>query len=103
MRKSEAAPDQMAAGKNILDFFRRRICRDVEILGYFTQQQITNAASHDVGFISCLLQISDNIACIRAQFVGMNAMLCLRDSFELIDFWLLPDTQWPGIAYKPVA
>ena len=93
MRESEAAPDQMAAGKDSLDFFRRRVCRDVEILGSFAKQQITNAAAHDVGFITCLLQIPDNIACIGAQFIGIDAVLCLRDCFELIDFGFLPDIQ----------
>ena len=93
MRKSEAAPDQTAAGKDSLDFFGRRICRNVEILGYFAKQQIANAASHDVGFKSRLLQIPDNIAGIGAQFIGIDAVLCLRDCFELIDFGLLPDTQ----------
>jgi hypothetical protein len=93
VRKSEAAPNQAAAGKDILDFFRRRTGRNVEILGYFAKQQITHTSAHNVGFISGFLQIPDNIGCIRAQFIKVDAMLSFRDGFEVIDIGLLPDTQ----------
>ena len=93
MSKSEAAPDQATAGKNFLDFFRCRTGRNVVVLGNFAKQQISNTAPHDVGFVSCLLQIPDNIGCIGAQFIEIDAVLCFRDCFELIDFGLLPGTQ----------
>jgi len=56
MHQPEAPPDDARAAEHSLDLFRRRIGRDIEILGDTVQQQVTHRTAHDVGLITRRLQ-----------------------------------------------
>jgi len=65
--QAKPAADQPAAWKNVLDLFGRGAGGHVEVLGNFTQQQISNAAAHDKSLEARFLQFADDFACVRAK------------------------------------
>src|SRR5437588_8842752 len=56
MRESEAAADDPAVPKELLDLIRMRRGADIEVLGATAGQQIANAAAHQIGDVIVLAQ-----------------------------------------------
>ena len=67
MSQAESAADQPAAWKHVLNLFRRGACGHVEVLGVFTQYQITDTAAHDKSFEARFLELADDLGRVWAE------------------------------------
>jgi hypothetical protein len=83
--QAEATPDQTAARKNRLDFFRSRAGGDVEILGRLAQQKIAHAAADDERLETCFLQGANDVGGMRTKLLEPDPVLGLGNGNERFD------------------
>jgi len=67
VREPEAASDQAAVTKELLDFFRVSVGSDVKILGFPAEQKIANAAADQIGLIAAILEPIEDLECVFAD------------------------------------
>ncbi len=70
----EAAADDAGAPEGAPYLFRGRICRNIEIFGVGSDQQITNCAADDIGFVPVLLECLADATATSTNAVAGDAM-----------------------------
>jgi len=83
--KPEAAADQAAAWKNVLDFLGRRTGGDIKVLGRLAQQQVAHTAADDERFETRLLQAANDIRRVRAKLLEPYPVLGLGYGNEVVN------------------
>jgi hypothetical protein len=78
MRQPEAAADDPAVSKKLLDLIR--MCRgaDVEVFGPPSQNQIAHAAAHEIGDVVVLTQTVEHLQSIRIDVLAGNRVFLAR-------------------------
>jgi hypothetical protein len=62
MHNSKSTSNDSRASKNVANLFGRRISRDVEILGNFIEQQISDTTAHEFGLETLAFEFLDNLS-----------------------------------------
>ena len=73
--QAESPPNDPATRKNCFDFLRYRVCRYIVVLGHLAQQQVADAATNDISFITLFLKSPNNLAGVRAELLHRDPML----------------------------
>ena len=79
MREAEAAADDPAVAKQLLDLVGVRRCADVEVLGPAAEQEIADAAADEVGDVIGLPQAIEDLQGIRVDVAARERVLGARD------------------------
>jgi hypothetical protein len=88
MGQAEAAADQAAAGKNVLNLFRGGACGHVKILGDLAEYEISNAATNQECLKTGVLQFPNHINGVWAKLPEPDPVFGLGYGEKIINIVL---------------
>ena len=71
---AKALADDEGAAKQAFDLLGRGVGGHVEVLGAQAQQQVTHGATHDVGFIACILEGAHHVHSAMVNQLWIDAV-----------------------------
>ncbi len=79
VREPEPSSDDPAVPKELLDLIRMCGGADVEILRPAAEEQVADAAAHEVGHVMVLPQTVEHLQCIRIDIAARDRVLFASD------------------------
>jgi hypothetical protein len=78
MGQAESPPDDPAIPEQALDLIGMRRRADIEVLGASAEQQIANAAAHEVGDVLVLMEAVQHLERVRIDLAARDRVLGSR-------------------------
>ncbi len=79
VREAKSPADQPAVAKQRLDLLRRRVGRNIEVLGVQFEHGVAHAAAHEEGLVARLVQSVQNLECAVGKLSPRDVVIRPRD------------------------